>query len=71
MKTIEMTLEEAMKHCFNDAPFENEKRKWFNNKEAAETYSESLKALWADGLGQIYGPFVDAKNKTWYEVSYK
>jgi hypothetical protein len=56
-QTPEMTLEQAMKHCFRDEPHGKQKRKWFNNREAADTYSESLKHLWNEGLGHIYGAF--------------
>lgn len=67
----EMTLEEAMTFIINDQPHNGENRKWFSNKEAAETYSESLKDLWSEGLGEMYGPFVNPQNVRWYEVSYK
>ena len=81
-----MTLESAMEYCFKDKPCKvgsaanntekTENRKWFNNNEAADTYSESLKDLWSEGLGLVYGPFVNNKivldgNNTWWEVSYK
>lgn len=67
-----MTLEQAMTHCFRDEPCGGEKRKWFSSKEAAEEYSESLKSLWPEGLGQIYGPFISSKVfwERWWEVSY-
>lgn len=68
-----MTVQEAMTYCFNDEPHEGVKRKWFSNKEAADTYSESLKDLWSEGLGLVYGPFSGKMRvpETWYEVSYK
>ena len=69
-----MTIEQAMTYCFNDEPYQGENRKWFSSKEAAEEYSESLKHLWSEGLGQIYGPFVSNEQPTadrWWEVSYK
>lgn len=74
--TIEMSLEVALLFCFKDEAYEGERRKWFSNKDAAETYSESLSHLWVEELGYIYGPFCNSKvvssgNHYWWEVSYK
>jgi len=58
---------------FNDEPHNNQKRRWFTTKDAADDYSESLKALWPEGLGQVYGRFAGKQSPTgeWWEVSYK
>lgn len=68
----EMTLAKAMTYCFEDIQDNEDKRKRFSNKEAANTYSESLKHLWPDEIGLVYGPFINAKiNGYWWEVSYE
>lgn len=46
----------------------------FDNKEAADEFSEHLKDQWPIGYGQVYGPFVNRKinnGNKWYEVSKK
>jgi hypothetical protein len=69
-------VKEAMQHCFSTEPHNDEKRYWFDNEDAADTVSESLKHLWDEGLGQVYGPFcnyevVEEAPHRWWEVSYK
>ena len=58
---------------FNDEPCNGQKRRWFSTKDAADDYSESLKELWPEGLGQVYGRYVGKQSPTgeWWEVSYK
>ena len=70
-ETKEMSLEDAMTFVINDEPYMGESRKWFSDKDAANTYSESLKDQWSSGTGQVYGPFVGRTLGKWWEVSYK
>jgi len=68
-----MTTEQAIDMAFSD----NGRSKLFpadsKGKEAADTYSESLKSKWHEGIGHITGPFYDdgKRPRTWYEVRYK
>lgn len=72
----EMSLKECLSFQINDKPctFDDgrvEPRKWFSNKDAAYNYSNHLEYLHNDGLGLVYGPFVNSKSEKWWEVSYK
>ena len=67
MTVLEQVIKTAIE-VNNDCP-DTESRLTFATKDDADTASEHLKELWADGLGQTYGPFVSPKGKKWYEVS--
>jgi hypothetical protein len=76
MEITAQQVEQAMKNIFKDEPHRGEKRYWFTDKDAADTVSESLKHLNDEGLGLIYGPFVNIDHVSdpphrWWEVSYK
>lgn len=53
-----------------------EKRMYFDDKDAADTFSEYMKELWANGRGEVYGAFCNSEiskhhpNNYWWEVSF-